>query len=114
VLLDECVPRQIRRELPGHDVHSLRKMGWAGKKNGVLLGLMAGAGFRVLLTVDQSLRYQQNLAQFGIAVMVMIGRSNREIDLLPLIPDVLASLDVIQPGDVIEVSAPGPTQAIGP
>jgi len=36
-------------------------MGWAGKKNGELLALMAGAGLEVLLTVDQNLRNQQNM-----------------------------------------------------
>jgi hypothetical protein len=104
VFLDECVPRQIRRAMSGHDVLTVRKKRWSGKKNGELLGLMAGDGFQVLLTVDQSLRHQQNLARFGIAILLMIGRSNRELDLLPLIPDVLAALDVIQPGEVIEVS----------
>src|SRR5207253_9298653 len=57
ILLDECVPRPLRRELAGHDVHTIREMGWAGKKNGELLALMAGAGFEVLLTVDQNLRH---------------------------------------------------------
>jgi hypothetical protein len=37
ILLDECVPRPIRRELIGHDVWTIRDMGWAGKKNGELL-----------------------------------------------------------------------------
>ena len=34
ILLDECVPRPLRRQLPGHDVRNVREMGWAGKKNG--------------------------------------------------------------------------------
>ena len=55
ILLDECVPRPLRRELPGHDVRTIRDMGWAGRKNGELLGLMARVGFEVLLTVDQNL-----------------------------------------------------------
>ncbi len=57
ILLDECVPRPLRRELTGHDVRTIREAGWAGKKNGELLALMAGAGFEVLLAVDQNLRY---------------------------------------------------------
>ena len=47
ILLDECVPRRLRRELPGHDVHTVPEMGWAGKKNGELLQLMTGQGFEV-------------------------------------------------------------------
>lgn len=52
VLLDECVPRQLRRELPGHDVRTVQEMGWTGTENGALLHLANGR-FDVLLTVDQ-------------------------------------------------------------
>ncbi|HET6573392.1 MAG TPA: hypothetical protein VFG68_07310 [Fimbriiglobus sp.] len=103
ILLDECVPRPLRRELPGHDVRTIRELGWAGKKNGELLALMAGSGFEVLLTVDQSLRHQQNLAAFGVAVVVMVAPSNRLADLVPLIPGVLAALSGIRAGDAVEV-----------
>jgi hypothetical protein len=61
ILLDECVPRRLARELAGHDVRTVPEMGWSGKRNGELLQLMAGQGFEVFLTVDQNLRYQQNL-----------------------------------------------------
>ena len=105
ILLDECVPRPLRRELTGHDVRTIREMGWAGKKNGELLALMAGAGFEVLLTVDQNLRYQQNLAVAGVAVVVMIAPSNRLDDLVPLVPAVEVALGGVQAGDVVEVRA---------
>jgi len=72
ILLDECVPRRLRRELPEHDVHTVAEMGWAGKKNGELLQSLAGQGFEVLLTVDQNLRHQQNLKAAGIAVVVLM------------------------------------------
>ncbi len=103
VLLDECVPRPLRREFPAHDVRTIREMGWAGKKNGELLALMAGAGFEVLLTVDRSLRYQQNLAAAGVAVVVMVAATNRLADLIPVVPAVEAALAVIRAGDAVEV-----------
>jgi hypothetical protein len=103
ILLDECVPRPLGRELAGHDVHTIREMGWAGKKNGELLALMAGTGFEVLLTVDQYLRYQQNLAASGVAVVVMAAGHGRLADLTPLIPAVESALTNIQAGDVVEV-----------
>ena len=40
ILLDECVPRPLKRELLGHDVHTVPEMGWSGKRNGELLRLM--------------------------------------------------------------------------
>jgi PIN like domain len=105
ILLDECVPRPLRREFPGHDVRTIREMGWAGKKNGELLALMAGAGFEVLLTVDQNLRYQQNLTGSAVAVVVMVASSNRLPDLIPLVSKVEAALSGIQPGEVVEATA---------
>jgi hypothetical protein len=52
VLLDECVPRKLRRELPGHEVKTVAEMGWSCAKNSALLRL-AAAEFDVFLTVDQ-------------------------------------------------------------
>jgi PIN like domain len=105
ILLDECVPRPLRKELTGHDVRTVHEMGWAGKKNGELLALLAGAGFEVLLTVDQNLRHQQNLSAAGVAVVVMVAQSNRLGDLVPLLPEVEVALSTIQAGDVVEVCA---------
>jgi rRNA-processing protein FCF1 len=63
-----------------------------GKKNGQLLRLMNQEGFAVLLTTDQNLRYEQNLEQAGVTVIVLVARSNRLPDLVPLIPDVRNAL----------------------
>jgi len=49
VLLDECVPRQLRRDLEGFDVRTVRDMGWSGVKNGALLDL-AGEHFDAVFT----------------------------------------------------------------
>ena len=54
VLLDECVPRQLRGELTGFEVYTVQDMGWAGVKNGALLEL-AATQFNVLFTVDRDL-----------------------------------------------------------
>ena len=51
-------------------------MGWSGKKNGELLLLMSQEGFTILLATDQNLRYQQNLQQAGVAVVVLVASSN--------------------------------------
>jgi PIN like domain len=103
LLLDECVPRPLKRELTDYEVRTVVEMGWAGKKNGELLKLMMEESFTILLTTDQNLRYQQNLQQAGVAVIVMVAPSNRLPDLLPLIPSVCSALISIAPGEVIEV-----------
>jgi hypothetical protein len=105
ILLDECVPRRLRFELPGHDVRTVPEMGWTGKKNGELLQLMAADTFDVLLTVDQNLRHQQDLQAAGIAVIILVAQSNRAADLVPLMTAVESQLSSIQPGDVVEINA---------
>ncbi len=60
VLLDECLPARLRRDLPGHEVVTVPQAGWAGIKNGKLLRLIAESGqFDVFLTMDKSLPHQQ-------------------------------------------------------
>ena len=103
MLLDECVPKRFKRSLPTHTVRTIRELGWNGKQNGELLALMLGAGFAVMLTVDQNLPHQQNMTAAGVAVVVMVTSSNRLPDLLPLVRYVEAALAVIHPGRVVEV-----------
>lgn len=103
ILLDECVPRPLKRELSDYEIFTVVEMGWSGKKNGELLQLMNQEGFTILLTTDQNLRYQQNLEQAGVAVIVLVAQSNRLLDLVPLIPDVRSLLSTITSGEVIEV-----------
>ncbi len=76
VLLDECVPRKLRRELEDHEVFTVTEHGWSGIKNGNLLAL-AAPEFDVFLTVDQNLKYQQNLKNFNIAIILLTARNNR-------------------------------------
>ncbi|MBN3938618.1 MAG: hypothetical protein V7L21_08335 [Nostoc sp.] len=103
ILLDECVPRPLRLQLTDYEVRTVVEMGWSGKKNGELLQLMAQESFTVLPTTHQNLRYQQNLQQAGVAVVVLVASSNRLPDLLPLIPSVHSVLETIAPGVVVEI-----------
>ncbi len=91
VLLDECLPRRLKRELAGHETRTAPEMGWASKRNGELLALAVGQ-FDVFLTADRNLSYQQDLSSFDIAVVVLVARSNRLDDLRPLVPRVLEML----------------------
>ena len=103
ILLDECVPRPLRRELPNHDVRTVTEMGWAGKQNGELLNLIRMHGFEAFITVDQNLRYQQELRRWGISVVVLVAHTNRFADLARLMPKVRAVLGNLQEGEITEV-----------
>src|SRR5437588_2594764 len=102
VFLDECVPRGLRAELPGHEVKTVAEAGWAGVKNGALLQL-AAEQFDVLLTVDRNLEYQQSFAGLTIAVVVVDVPSNDIADIRPLMPAVLQALGNLKTGTVTHV-----------
>jgi predicted nuclease of predicted toxin-antitoxin system len=102
VLLDECVPRKLRRELTEHAVVTVTERGWSGVKNAKLLAL-AETEFEVFLTVDQNLKYQQNLKAFNIGVILLVARNNRLKTLLPLMPEARKALENIKAGDLIRV-----------
>ena len=76
ILLDECLPKQMRLLLSGHEVKTVAQAGWAGVKNGELLKLAEGK-FDVFLTIDQNLLHQQNISRFEIGFLV--GRSVKNI-----------------------------------
>ena len=103
ILLDECVPKPLSKEFVDFDIKTVTQMKWSGTKNGALLKLMKEAGFTVLLTSDRNIRYEQNLQQAEIAVIVMAARTNRLNDLLPLVSKVKESLVKIKPGELIEI-----------
>ena len=102
LLLDECVPKRLKRELLGHEVKTVQDMGWAGIKNGALLKLADGQ-FDALLTVDQGIEYQQNLSGLAISVVVMLPASNDVDDLRPLLPSVEQALASLRAGEVRRV-----------
>ena len=102
LLLDECVPKRLTRELPGHEARTVQDLGWAGIKNGALLRLANGQ-FDALLTVDQGIEYQQNLSGLSISVVVMTAPSNDVDDLRPLLPGVQEALAKLKPGEIIRV-----------
>jgi predicted nuclease of predicted toxin-antitoxin system len=106
ILLDECLPRSLAKDFPLHDVHTVPQMGWSGTSNGKLLELAADQ-FDAFVTMDSGLRYQQNISQKRIAVVTLHARSNRSVDLRPLVPAVLAALPTAHPGTITRIAAPG-------
>ena len=102
VLLDECLPKLLKHDIAGHDVATVAEMGWAGIKNGDLLKVAEGQ-FDVLLTVDRGFEHQQNMQGRQIA-LVVLDAPNRLPMLRPMIPALLNTLDVVQPGSVVYVT----------
>jgi hypothetical protein len=106
ILLDECLPRRLKKEFSGHDVVTVPEMGWASKRNGELLAL-AEQQFDVFLTVDRNLSFQQHVSDFDIAVIVLAAKGNRFADLQPLFADLEEVLVGVSPGQVVRVGQTG-------
>ena len=102
ILLDECLDWRLCRALSGHVCVSVRAMGWSGLTNGDLLRQAQG-DFDVFLTADGNLTFQQDLAKFELAVIVLEPVSTRLSDTTPLMPKVLTVLETIKPRDVVTI-----------
>ena len=56
------------------------------------------------MTGDQNLEHQQNLTKRKLGVVVLQAASNAMEDLLPVVAAALATIDSVQPGQVIRVT----------
>jgi hypothetical protein len=72
ILFDQGTPVPLRRSLPGHVVETAYERGWNMLENGDLLKAAETAGFEAIVTTDQNLRYQQNLPQRQLAILVLM------------------------------------------
>ncbi len=103
ILLDECTPRVVQKRLPSLAISTVQERGWTGIKNGELLAL-AEEHFDVLITSDQNLRHQQQLAGRRLAVVVL--PSNQVPVVVRLLDEIEAVLGRIQPGALVELQVP--------
>jgi hypothetical protein len=101
ILFDQGTPVPMRRHLPRHDVATAAEMDWSQLTNGELLAAATEAGFEVLVTTDQNLRYQQNLKDRKIAVVVLMSASWPRIS--KKADKVAAAIEGAGSGDYIEV-----------
>lgn len=104
ILLDECVPVQVRKAPEGHEVMTVPKMGWAGVTNGELLGLAEAAGFDLFIVADKNLRYQQNLSDRRLAILELWTNHRPTLELHS--DAIRRSVDRIQSGDYVVLEEP--------
>jgi predicted nuclease of predicted toxin-antitoxin system len=87
ILLDECIPRKFKNSLAGHECLTVPEAGLAGKRNGELLSIAEHQRYTIFLTMDKGVEYEQNLKRRSVAIMILRAKSNRLVDLLPLVED---------------------------
>jgi hypothetical protein len=107
VLFDKNVPVGVRRFLDKHDVRTVTEMGWPAQlENGKLLEAAETAAVDVMVTSDQNIRHQQNLAGRKLALVVLGS------NIWPIVrshgAEIAARVDAATPGsyDFIEMPLP--------
>jgi hypothetical protein len=106
VLFDQATPVPIRSYLEGHTVSTAFRQGWDKLRNGELLAAAEQAGFDLFLTTDKNIRYQQNLADRKIAVIVLGQQQWPHVR--PHIQRVVDAVNAATPGSFADVDIPYP------
>ena len=102
VLLDEGVPVGVRQHLQGVTVDTAAEAGWAGLANGELIAAAELAGYEIMVTCDQNIRYQQNLAARHIALVVL--ETNHWVTIRAAIATVTQAVAAAQPGSYLSIA----------
>jgi len=101
VLFDQGTPVPLRRHLEEHNVATAAEMGWSQLTNGELLAAATEADFEVFVTTDQNLRYQQNLKNRTIAIVVLMSASWPRIE--KKVDEIAQAINTLGKGDYVEV-----------
>jgi hypothetical protein len=104
VLFDQGTPVPLRKHLAAHQVTTTFELGWNNLKNGELLQKDEENGISVLVTTDQNLRYQQNLTDRKIAIVVLTTTSWPRIE--RAVASVAKAVDSVAPSSYVEVLIP--------
>lgn len=104
VLFDNGTPRGVAAALPEHAVEEARSHGWDTLRNGELLDAAEAAGFDVFLTTDRNIRYQQNLTDRKIAIVVL-GKGRWRL-IKRRLSAIAGAVTAATPGSFAEVEIP--------
>lgn len=102
ILFDQGTPVPLRRFLAEHTVKTVYEESWSTLSNGDLLNIAEKAEYHLFVTTDQNLRYQQNLRERQIAVVVLLSTSWPQIRLH--VDDIREAISATNSEDYVEVS----------
>jgi hypothetical protein len=101
ILFDQGTPVPLRQYLEGHTVETVFELGWSTLKNGELLAA-AEESFDLLITTDQQLRFQQNLSDRNLSVLVLMTTSWLRIKARAI--QILETINQMKTGDYHEIT----------
>ena len=100
LLFDQGTPAPLRSYFLEHSVDMLVEKGWSGKDNGELLGLAERERYVILMTIDQNWRYQQNLADRRVGVVVLLANAWPWVR--QHVGAIREAIAAVRPGEVVE------------
>jgi predicted nuclease of predicted toxin-antitoxin system len=103
ILLDECVPWPMHRILSQHSVTSVQAKSWSGIRNSELLR-RAESEFDLLITSDQNILYQQNVAALNIAILELSTNDVRRIRASMAL--IQQTVEAVKPGEFRHLEIP--------
>ena len=101
ILFDANTPAPLSRFLRGHDVVRADALGWQGLENGALLDAAEEAGFDLLLTCDQNVRYQQNFEDRRLSLVIL--SSNHWPTLRRVAARIATAVDFVQTRQIVSI-----------
>ena len=104
VLFDQGTPAPLRNHLESHTVSTAYEMSWSALENGDLLTAAEKDGFEVLVTTDTNLRYQQNLSERQIAIVVLKTTSWPRIR--THLETISVKINSVRANDYVEIEIP--------
>ena len=81
LLLDENLPKRLKKDFPGHEVFTIKERGWNGLNNRILLQKLLENKFNALITYDKNIQHQQNFKKYPITIFVLNARINKYSEL---------------------------------
>jgi hypothetical protein len=102
ILFDQGTPVPLRQHLTRHLVDTAFERGWSTLRNGELLDVTEHERYDLLITTDQNLRYQQQLAARQLAIIVLLSTSWPRIQ--RRIEAIQAALERVVPGGYEEIA----------
>ena len=104
ILFDQGVPVPLRKFLHPMVVDTAVEKGWSQINNGILIESAERDGYGTLITTDQNFRYQQNLQDRKIAIIVLKTTSWPRIR--NSVGKVVAALEKLSPSSFVEIDFP--------
>jgi hypothetical protein len=105
ILIDECLPIQVRNFFPGHDAITVMHLGWRSLRNGELLARAEADAFDVFLTADAGIAKNHDITAWHLAIVVV--PTNRRSLLIAMEQPIRDTIEQAAAGQCLFISPGG-------